>query len=161
MKIAVTGHRVEEFDPEQARLTNWWLKSVMEEYMTPEDTAISGMATGADTWWAWAALESGQRLEAHVPFMCQAERWSVSDRRVWERILWYADLIKVYGPSYDVRHLFQRNDGMIAEADRMLAVWNGKETGGTYHCFGNWRKTGKPWARYNPSDNTVEYSDNW
>lgn len=45
---------------------------------------VSGMALGADQWWAASVLDAGMRLHAHVPFPQQPDKWPAEDRAEWE-----------------------------------------------------------------------------
>lgn len=68
--VMVTGHRPQHLSPGvrpwvRAELERLALK-LRDEHGTA--TGISGMAVGADLWWADAVVKAGLRLWAHVPF---------------------------------------------------------------------------------------------
>jgi hypothetical protein len=106
-------------------------------------TAISGMARGGDLYWAQAALDAGLLLHAHVPYPQQADRWTRVERALWRSLLDRAAETVVYGDLDDVvaggrsqaaaRLLHARNDGMLAAAGAVVAVWEpARPRGGTW-----------------------------
>lgn len=152
--VMVTGHRPQHLDPschgwvraELARLA----VEVRDEHGAT--TGISGMAIGADLWWADAVVKAGMRLWAHVPFPQQPDRWRPEDRDEWARLLGLADEATTYGPDFDVKLLHARNTGMIDNADAAIVVWQpGKTTGGTASAIRKLVATGKPIVHVNPA----------
>lgn len=125
--------------------------------------AISGMALGVDTQWAWAAHATGLDLWAHVPFRQQCERWTEQQKADWRKLRAVAAKEVVYGDLGDatgdarrglaVRLLHARNDGMIAatrEAEGIaIAVWDGRREGGTWSAVRKLCPSGLPllWVR--------------
>lgn len=152
--VAVTGHRPSGLTSEQAawgqvalHRTAWRLRSV---YGTVE--AISGMALGADTWWALAGLSAGMRLAAYIPFEDQPVKWPQADQELWRELRTRAHReVVVGGVTYRVQDLHARNDAMIADADLMVALWNpASEKGGTTSAVKKIRAAGKPMLLLDP-----------
>lgn len=135
--LAVTGHRhltdaqLAWLRPELDRV----LKKLVEERGCTD--AATGMALGADTEFGWAALHAGLALHAHIPFPQQPDMWPQADQDTYRRLLERCATKTVYGPRYDKRLFFARNQGLVDfVADRggvLLAVWDpGQRTGGTF-----------------------------
>ncbi|HEY6115300.1 MAG TPA: DUF1273 domain-containing protein [Candidatus Dormibacteraeota bacterium] len=112
---------------------------------------VSGMALGADTWWAEAVNEAGLKLWAHIPFPQQADRWRQDDVHAWNNYLRRAWKLTTYGGYYDVRFLHARNAGMVDVADAAIAVWcPSKTTGGTAGAVRLLATKGIPVVHVNP-----------
>jgi uncharacterized phage-like protein YoqJ len=151
--VMVTGHRPKHLHPSvrpwvRAELERLALK-MRDEYGTT--TGISGMALGADLWWADAVVKSGLRLSAHVPFPQQPDKWAEDDKAEWSRLCQLAHTLKTYGGYYDVKTLHARNDGMIREADAAIAVYDQRKTeGGTASAVRKLTRLGLPIIHVNP-----------
>lgn len=159
MKVAITGHRFEEYQGSQAERTHEWL-TTMGRWMKDRGMTeiISGMATGADLWWAEQHRTLGVPLHAYVPFWKQSARWDIDWVMFWDEMILSANDVTVIGKSdpYDESNFFKRNDAMIADADELLVVWKKiRPDSGTAYTFENWKKTGKPWYWYDPDTNVV------
>jgi hypothetical protein len=132
--VMVTGHRPQYLSPDvhdwvRFELNRLAVKLRDEHGMT---TGVSGMAIGADLWWADALVSNGVPLWAHVPFPQQPDRWSQADRAEWQRLLGLAAKTTTNGPDFDVKLLHARNDAMIRSSSAAIAVWlPAKHNGGT------------------------------
>lgn len=147
VRVAVTGHRPQHLNADQQRFARDELARLAVKLRGEHDTsvAISGMALGADTWWAAAAADAGLALWAYVPFEAQSVRWSEPERRVWGQMRAAAARQLVLGKEYDVRLLHARNDYMLRDADAVIAVWDPrKTTGGTASAVSKARAAGQP-----------------
>lgn len=95
---------------------------------------ITGMALGADTYFAECVLElreeCGITLEAAVPFHGQSGGFCAADRARYEKILALADKVTVLSQHYTSQCYFVRNRYMVDNSDVVLAVDYGK-AGGT------------------------------
>jgi uncharacterized phage-like protein YoqJ len=151
--VMVTGHRPQHLHPSvrpwvRSELERLALK-VRDEYGTT--VGISGMAIGADLWWADAVVKAGLRLSAHVPFPQQPEPWSPDNRAEWQRLIGHAAWTTTYGADFDVRLLHARNDGMIREAGAAIAVYDQRKTeGGTASAVRKLITAGLPIIHVNP-----------
>ena len=107
-------------------------------------TAICGMALGADTLWAEAALAAGLVLWAYIPFEAQAARWPADDQHRWERLRAQAAREVVVGDAPATWLHFARNDAMIRDADALIAVVDRtREGGGSLSALAKARAAGK------------------
>jgi len=147
VRVAVTGHRslsVDECVFAKQELTRLATK-LRDEHGTT--TAISGMAVGADTLWADAALQAGLQLWAYIPFPQQEadRRWTHEDRAHWAHLRSRAEREVMLGEDYDVRLLHARNDIMLRDSDLLVAVCDQRRTtGGTAATLEKARLAGKP-----------------
>ena len=161
MKVAITGHRIEEYQGTEADRTFKWIES-MGGWMADRGMTeiISGMAAGADLWWAQQHQKQEIPLHGYVPYWKQALNWETEWIMFWDEMILDCTDVTVFGKSepYDVTLFHKRNEAMVADADEMLVVWKeGKSTGGTYSTFQKWKATGKPWHWYDPLTNTVKH----
>lgn len=133
-RVMVTGHRPQHLTQGERGFAREELlrlaRKLQEEHGTK--LAISGMALGADTWWAEAALQIGLPIAAYIPFESQPNKWSNKDQVQWRWIRAKAAEEKIIAPAYSVQALHARNDAMIRDSDLAIAVWKpSKTTGGT------------------------------
>lgn len=137
MKAMVTGHRPQSFTPEEANFAERNLGRALDWLQDRGLTeAISGMALGADTWWADHALHRGVPLAAYIPFEQQASRWNESQRAHWEELRAAASRELVVSRTPGVAALFARNTAMLRAADVAVVCLKLSSTrGGTKHCY--------------------------
>lgn len=150
----VTGHRPQHLRPDARD----WVRAELERLALKlrdecgTTTGVSGMALGADLWWADTVVRAGLRLEAHVPFPQQADKWGEGDRAEWSRLCRVAWRLKTYGGYYDVKMLHVRNDGMIQASDAAIAVWDpANTTGGTASTVRKLTALRRPIVHLNPA----------
>ena len=97
----------------------------------------SGLALGADTIWAQVGLQLREqhpgriRIAGYLPFPDQAGRWPKSSRDTWAQIRHDLDREHICAESYSASVMHRRNAVLIQDADLLLALWDGKPTGGT------------------------------
>lgn len=132
LRVAVTGHRPQHLSAEDSL----WIMGEFERLMVKlsPSVAISGMALGADTWWAQAALDLHVPVHAYVPFPEQDSRWRASDRKIYKDLLSRAAEITVVCPGYNPSAFELRNRAMVDSCDLLVAAWNGKRSGGTFNA---------------------------
>ena len=107
----------------------------------------SGMALGADTWFAEIVLDLKDvypdiELIAAVPYAGQKDRLSASDRFRYDRIIERATDVVVLSPEYTKYCMGKRNRYMVDNSDVVLVV-NYAESGGTVNTLAYARKRGK------------------
>lgn len=128
----VTGHRPQHLTEGEQLFAREELLRLAHKLKADHGTelAISGMALGADTWWAEAAIEVGIPLAAYIPFETQPVKWSTRDKAQWNYLRGRATVERVIAPEYSVQALHARNDAMIADSDLAIAVWKPSKTSG-------------------------------
>lgn len=109
---------------------------------------ISGGAQGMDIMAAETVLDlqkeyPGVTLEIAVPFEGQADKWPEAYKARWQRCIDEADMITVLSHVYTKGCLFARNRYLVAQADLLLACFDGKE-GGTKNTVEYARRNGCP-----------------
>jgi uncharacterized phage-like protein YoqJ len=135
-RVMVTGHRPQHLS-EGAQV---WAAGELERlaFKLADDgmeVGISGLALGADTWWASAVLAAGVPLWSFVPFPQQADKWSRTDQATWQYLQGRSARVWEIAPRYSVQALHARNDRMLDAADLVIAVWDPfHQTGGTASC---------------------------
>ena len=98
---------------------------------------ISGMALGADM--DFAATVIGLRewkypnikLECALPCRNQTLKWEERDKKKYDKILSKADEVTLVSEEYSRECMMKRNKYMVDKSDLVLAIYNGKERGGT------------------------------
>lgn len=153
--IALTGHRPNKLagyklsDPFYVRLQKR-LEEVIRGYLDMYDViqCRSGLALGADAVWSKAILAVKEvypdRIQFHadIPMEEQASVWfNRTDIDFWHHQVKHADSKTVYGSLSEypesqrrymaIRLLEDRNQGMLAPADVVIAIFDGNDKGGT------------------------------
>lgn len=134
-RAALTGHREHLLAPEAHTWVQDELARVARKLCAEHATTVgcSGMATGADTWWAEAVQQTdGMSLWAYRPFSGQSDRWTASQQADHRRLLDTAARVVTLGATAQKRFLFARNEILIGDADVIIAVRDRRITrGGT------------------------------
>ncbi len=134
-RCCFTGHR-----PEKLTRTEDEVRSALETAIRTAiddgfETFISGMARGVDIWAAEIVLRlrgegAPLRLIAASPYRGFENTWSTEWKRRYKVVIDAADTVRFVAPRYD-RDCFQRrNEWMVDQSARVIAVFNG-EKGGT------------------------------
>lgn len=161
--VAATGHRPSKLGGYDHK-TALALGGLATEYLTlsrPEKV-ISGMALGWDQAVAGAAVALDIPFIAAVPFEGQESRWPFESQELYQYLLTMAERVHVvseleHGSSGEAAAAMQRrNEWMVDEADRVVALWDGS-WGGTFNCVRYAEKRGVPidnlWRRWSmPKD---------
>ena len=128
-RVAVTGHRKLESEFNPVELYNIFLQ-VSEKY----DTFLIGMAIGFDSE-CFKALEKIRKIKdinivACVPCLEQSLRFSILQKKEYERMIKSADQVIVLQDKYDFACMHNRNKFMVDNASLLIA-YKRKNTGGT------------------------------
>lgn len=160
--VAFTGHRPKDL-PSSYSTSNLYkseswrsiINTVKEQLKSLKaTTAISGMAQGFDTAAALAVLslrdEEHYPISLHLEIPCsgQEKYWSPEDQRLYQLILSKADTVHYITPTghpFPGKYVFiLRDKRMVDQADEIIALWNGKESGGTYQTIEYAKRERKP-----------------
>ena len=137
MIIAGTGHRPNKTGRYTTESSNRLIKLATEwlEEHKPS-RVISGMALGWDQALGWAAVDLSIPLTAAIPFEGQETMWPAESRRKWANLLSLADQVEIVCEgAYSPAKMQLRNEWMVDNADKVLALWDGT-SGGTANCIG-------------------------
>ena len=126
----VTGHRdipTEQMDRIQELLRREILAAIEDGY----SHFISGFATGADLIFAEIVAELREvypiTLEAAIPY---PGRMKTPDKS-FQRLIRCCDMVKIHSDTYFKGCYMRRNRYMVDQSQRVIAVYDGRPTGGT------------------------------
>lgn len=131
--LMVTGHRPQHLQPRQSDWICSELRRIVEKVQP--DVMISGLALGVDTWFAQIALDYPIDLHAYCPGPWQANRWPADDQTVWRNLRSMSAKVIDEISTFDMGAFHRRNQLMVDAADMAIAVWNGKQSGGTFDAI--------------------------
>lgn len=151
--IAATGHRPEKLGGHDNK-TRLALGGLATEYLAQNapSKVISGMALGWDQAVAGACIALGIPFIAAVPFAGQERRWPEDAQARYRRLLEQAaDVIYVVEGLATISAMQRRNEWMVDNCDRIVALWDGS-WGGTFNCVRYAEKQRRPidnlWNRW-------------
>lgn len=133
---SATGHRPDKLGG-YSKEVFLRLMNLAENFLEKDrpDAIISGMALGWDTAWAEAGLNQGIPVIAAVPFLGQEKMWPKQSQDHYQEILKNCvDIIYVCDKGYAPWKMQVRNEYMIDNSHKVIALWNGS-TGGTGNCI--------------------------
>lgn len=126
----VTGHRDIPADAKKtirAELRGALLLAIGDGYTH----FISGFATGADLMFAEIVTELKNdypiTLEAAIPYPGRMKTQDID----FQRLIGCCDVVKVHSERYFKGCFMRRNRYMVDVSQRVIAVYDGRETGGT------------------------------
>ncbi|MDD4290673.1 MAG: SLOG family protein [Clostridia bacterium] len=122
---------------------------------------LNGMALGSDTFMLEALLLYKKRypdifIEAVIPCLDQACKWSNADRERYERNKLQCDLVGIYAPRFDDDCMKKRNEEIVKRCDLLVACWDGVTSGGTQQTVNLAIVRNKPIILINPSSYAIE-----
>lgn len=157
--ICGTGHHPYKIggDSEEAfRITVDVAKEYMMEHKDDIELVINGMCDGWDIAFGTAGMELGLPVESVIPF---------KDFNRYFKGPWVAryDALEEYsktnGKVTTLTGCGERNQYMVDNSDKTIALWNGTQ-GGTSWTISMARKAGKPvvnlWSKYEEKLNAVQ-----
>ena len=99
------------------------------------EKVISGMALGVDQWAAHVAYKLGIPFLAAVPFEGQEKAWPQASQSIYNLLLSKAaERVVVCEGGYSADKMQRRNEFMCDKCDKLIAIYNGDTSGGTYNC---------------------------
>lgn len=159
MKIAITGHRPNKLGNDYD-LTGPLIHKIRDEIIDviynigdfDNITLITGMALGIDTLFAKIAIECNLPFIAAVPCFDQEKMWKTKSQKEYKRILLHElcqEVVIVSLKAYDHSVMQIRNEWMVDNCDKLIAVWDGTD-GGTANCVRYAKDEEKEIIRINP-----------
>lgn len=130
MILGVTGHRkIYLNDRKKIQLARIILD------LAPEKV-ITGMALGFDIDVAHVCVNYNIPFIAAIPCDNQSARWSENQKWVYRELLKKAlDVTQVCAGDYAAWKMFKRDEWIVNNSDKLLAFYDGRENGGTYHTI--------------------------
>jgi uncharacterized phage-like protein YoqJ len=136
MILAGTGHRPDKLGGYGALVQRRLIEIARIALMEYKPAVvISGMALGWDQALARAAVDVGIEWWAYVPCTGQEKRWPPTSQVLYRELLHSAKMVKyvTMGPFTETC-LQKRNEAMVNDCHRLMALWNGTR-GGTWNCI--------------------------
>ena len=96
---------------------------------------ISGGAQGWDKAVAQAAYSLGIPYHVYIPFRGQERMWPAAAQASYTKMLSLAQEVVVCGNQPLLAFMQIRNEAMVDASDIVLALHNGKHSGGTWNCL--------------------------
>lgn len=147
MIVAFTGHRSQKIggyiipNPTYDYIKEELIKILQE--LQPEK-AFTGMALGFDQLAAETCLELNIPFVATVPFINQGKLWTQESKELYYHLVSKTyEVVIVSEGSYSSYKMQIRNEWMINNCDKVIAVWNNDIFGGTYNCIEYAKQIGK------------------
>lgn len=137
--LGCTGHRPHRLGRYSSAYRKGTLIHIALEYVMERrpSRVISGMALGWDQAIAQAALTLGVPLTAAIPCDDYDKMWSPHLREAYSAIIAQCDKVVVVTPGEytDYELMFTRNRWVVDNSIRLVAMFDGKNTGGTFRCL--------------------------
>lgn len=163
MILACTGHRPPRLGLSYDRASSLHLEELarlslidlMEELGQRPEQVLSGMAQGWDRAVAEAALSMGLSVTAALPFIGQESKWPAPAQASYHAFLLRCSRVVTVceGPAANWKYA-QRDRWLVEHSDRLLALYDGGNDGGTAITVHYAAKMGKPvhnvWPQYSP-----------
>src|ERR1041385_5372577 len=128
--LAGTGHRLEVIGYENKPKLIRYATAILPGYKPRK--IISGMAIGWDQALAWGAVNNGIPFIAAVPFEGQADIWPKEAQDEYRHLLSLAEEVVIVCEGKFAPHKYHvRDQWMVDHGHGVIALWNGKEHGGT------------------------------
>jgi uncharacterized phage-like protein YoqJ len=161
--IAFTGHRPQKIggfklpNPTYIHICQQ-IDKVLRE-LKP-NKVISGGALGIDQWSAVIAHKLGIPYLLAIPFEGQECKWPETSQKTYRLIRKLASEEVIVSPGgYSVQKMMTRNEWMVDHCDKLIAVYDGDTTGGTFNCVQYAKSIGKEIILIDP--NKVEAGKYW
>lgn len=156
MILAGTGHRPDQLIYGYANEGVEYLAFIADiklKELKP-DQVITGLAIGWDLALAVAAIRLKIPLIGAMPFKGQESRWPEASQRLYNRVISRCERVEIICEGgFENWKFLRRDEWMVDNADKVLALYNGCATGGTKHTVDYACKVGKPvincWDLYN------------
>lgn len=145
-RCCFTGHRPEKLTRTEEEVKRSLEAAILKAIKDGYTTFITGMARGVDIWAGQIVLRLRQdnpdlKLIAALPYPGCDSRWSASWRKQYAEVLKAADLVKAISPAYSIASFQKRDEWMVDQSSRVIAVYDGV-SGGTKNTIDYAKKCG-------------------
>lgn len=136
MNLAITGHRPPRLGLNYSMAHRDFLELFAEHTFNAFDKQPVTVYAGGAQGWDQAVMHSvllmeRSKLVAAIPFHGHEQRWPAESQAYYRDILDGCSMVKFFGESYK-KHLFTvRDHWMVNQADKVLALFDGLDEGGT------------------------------
>ena len=113
-------------------------------------TFLTGMAVGTDLMAAQIWTERQLTWKAILPCSDQSNLWTYKQQIFYRQLLTKATEVKVLYPQYSQGVMQARDAWLVKNSQLCLAVWDERETGGTFLTIKMARKAKLPLIIFNP-----------
>lgn len=147
MIFSATGHRPNKLFNSYPETRNYQLlvnfaEHIIKQYASEIDSFGCGMALGWDMACAEACIRLNIPFVACIPFKNQSSNWPKRTQEYYDNLLKYAFMeICVSEGSYSPLKIQVRNEFMVNNSGKIIALWDGTK-GGTCNCI-NYAKSKK------------------
>ena len=129
-RCCFTGHRPEKLKRSENEIKKGLEEAILKAIHDGYTTFITGMARGVDIWAGQIVLRLRQdnpdlRLIAALPYPGCDGRWLASWRKQYADVLKSADLVKVISPKYSMASFQKRDEWLVDQSSRVIAVYDG------------------------------------
>lgn len=133
-RVCFTGHRPENLDLSERAVKKALQKEILVAIEEGMHVFICGMSRGVDIWAAEIILKLRKKnpdikLICAIPFKGFESRWTNEWKAKYYNILDNADLIRYICPEFSYSAYHIRNKWMIDHSKKVIAVYNGTESG--------------------------------
>lgn len=162
MIIAVTGHRPDKLGGYTNEAYDILLELATQQLkILKPSKVLTGMALGWDQAIADACIKLKIKFDACIPFATQDKIWPYASKIKYRDLLLHANrCIIVCEGDYAPNKMQIRNEYMVDNADKVLALYNGTK-GGTGNCVKYAEEKGieviNCWPNYLNLIQTVEF----
>ena len=142
----ITGHRLIDYQIIHQginQLTNLAINRRITTFLT-------GMAVGTDLMAAQIWTERQLTWKAILPCSDQSNLWTYKQQIFYRQLLTKATEVKVLYPQYSQGVMQARDAWLVKNSQHCLAVWDERETGGTFLTIKMARKAKLPLIIFNP-----------
>jgi len=156
--VMVTGHRPNKLlGYDKNNPVRKYIFNIMSEVLSilknkhKKIIAISGMAQGTDQDFCLVCLSLDIPYLSYVPFKGQENMWPEQSKKEYKELLNKSCEVKIISEGkYSPKKMQIRNESMSNDCDIAIAVWDGKDHGGTFNCVRYLKSTEKPIIHINP-----------
>ena len=111
--------------------------------LNPEK-CINGMAIGFDHMAAFTCIRLEIPFIAAIPCDNQDKKWNMADKLNYEYLLNKAvEIVQVCEGGYAAWKMFKRDEYIVDNSDIIIAYYDGRDYGGTYHTIEYAKNKGK------------------